>query len=154
MSRAPEQPVDPGPHDLLLGFLALGLLARGLLGLLDAWSLGTTGVRVVGPDAAISLGGGSVGWSIGWGVAAIVAAVLVFRRRALAWLLAAATCAAYLVTGIGEAVQITRPAEGGAPAALSLGTWAIFLVDLAAPAVLLAMLFAVRPWFLAVSRSR
>lgn len=154
MSRGPEQPVDAGPHDLLLAFLALGLLARGLLGLLDAWSLRSTGVRVVGPDAAVSLGGGSVGWSIGWGLAAVAAALLLFRRRALAWLLAAATCAAYLVTGIGEAVQITQPSDGGTSVALSLGTWAIFLVDLAAPAVLLAMLFTVRPWFLAVSRSR
>lgn len=146
--------VDPGPHDLLLAVLTIGLVARGCVGLADAWSLSMSGVRFIGLDVMLSLGGGSIGWTAGWGVAAIVAGLLLARRHAVAWLLAVATCVAYLVTGIGEAVQFVGPGDGGSGPALSTGVWLSLLVDLAVPALLLALLFTVRPWFLAVSRSR
>ncbi|MGH2467660.1 MAG: hypothetical protein ACRDGL_08015 [Candidatus Limnocylindrales bacterium] len=146
--------VDPGPHDLLLAVLTIGLVGRGLLGLADAWSLSTSGIRFIGLDATMSLGGGSIGWTAGWGAAALVAGLLLARRQALAWLLAVAACVAYLVTGIGEAVQIVGSGDGGSGPAISTGAWLFFLVDLTVPALLLALLFTVRPWFLSVSRSR
>ncbi|HEX5465394.1 MAG TPA: hypothetical protein VFW92_01835 [Candidatus Limnocylindrales bacterium] len=151
---APEPTIDPGPHDLLLIVLSVGLLLRGLLGLADAWSLSSDGVRFIGLEATLSLGVGSVGWSAGWGAAAIAAGLLLLGRRALGWLVAVAACVAYVVIGIGEVAQVTGSAPGASGTAISLGVWLFFLVDLAVPAVLLALLFTVRPWFLARSRSR
>jgi hypothetical protein len=155
--REPSSPVDPGPHDLLLWTLTITLLARGAWSLLDAWSVNSTGARLIQADASASLSAPSVGWSVGWGLVALVAGLLFMRRHALAWLLALASGIAYLVTGIGEAAQITSSAGatvGLGPSTLTPALWALFLVDLAVPAILLALLFTVRPWFLAISRTR
>lgn len=140
--------VDPGPHDLLLASLALALLARAALSFGDAWSLSKTGVRLLPPAGGATIAGSSPGWSIMWGSAALVAGLLLMRRLAVAWLLAAATCIAYLVTGIGDVSLFAGIGVG-----LSGATLLLFLVDLAAPSLVLAALFAVRPWFLSVARS-
>jgi hypothetical protein len=153
----PASLVDPGPHDLLLLTLTITLLARGAWSLLDAWSVSSTGARLIQADAGASLSAPSVGWSVGWGLAALVAGLLFMRRHALAWLLALASTVAYLVTGIGEAAQVTGNAGSGGglgPSTLTPALWALFLVDLAVPAIMLALLFTVRPWFLAISRTR
>jgi hypothetical protein len=138
--------VDPGPHDALLALLALCLLARALLSFGDTWSVSARGIGLFAADG-LAPTGMSVGWAVLWGVVALSGAFGLARRKALGWLLAAAACVAYLVAGIGDTVAL-----GGAEGPLTAATWLGFLVDLALPALVLAALFAIRPWFLAAVR--
>ncbi|MGZ3632606.1 MAG: hypothetical protein ACXWQ6_10685 [Candidatus Limnocylindrales bacterium] len=132
-------------HDLLLSLLILALLARGALSFVDAWSLYSSGVRFIPISDGATVGGAPF-WSLLWGVVAFAAALLMLRRYALGWLLAAGACVAYLLSGIGDAAlfQVDR--------SVSPVAWVLFLVDLAAPAIVLALLFSVRPWFFSVAR--
>ena len=58
-------------------------------------------------------------------------------------MLAAGACAAYLVMGLGDAALFDSTAT------IPAGAWVLFVIDIAGPAVVLALLISVRPWFLA-----
>src|SRR3972149_4903383 len=84
----------------------------------------------------------------GWpGAAALAAAILLGRRQALGWIFGAAVCVVYLVVGVAHAVMV-NVSDG----VLSTGVWCVFGADVAVPALVLAGLFTVRPWFLAHAR--
>ncbi len=142
----PDQPVPrQRPHDGLLAALVVVLLLRSALGIWDAWSLFASGVRAV-PISEGATVGGTPFWSLLWAALTLSAALLLARRHALGWVLGVASCVAYLASGIGD-VALFRM-EG----AITLGPWVLFLVDLAGPAIVLALLVSIRPWFLTVAR--
>jgi len=140
-----QAPAVGRPHDGLLIVLVVGFALRAALSFADAWSLYRQGVRFIPISEGATVGGAPF-WPLLWGTLSLVAAVLLWRRQALGWVLGAATCLAYLVAGIGDATLFEVDCS------VSLGAWALFLVDLAMPAIALALLFSVRPWFLAVAR--
>lgn len=149
MSR-PDASLGPAPaagrpHDGLLIILVLAFALRALFSFADAWSLYRQGVRFIPISEGATVGGAPF-WSFLWGTLSLAAALLLWRRQALGWVLAVAACVAYLVAGIGDAALFEM---GGS---VSLGAWALFLVDLAGPAIALALLFSVRPWFLSVAQ--
>ena len=72
--------------------------------------------------------------------------MLLVRRQAIGWVLAAGACAAYLVMGLGDAALFDSAAT------IPAGAWVLFVIDIAGPAVVLALLISVRPWFLASAR--
>jgi hypothetical protein len=130
-------------RDGLLRLLALALLARGALSVVGATTPATGGlgpVHIGGLVEAVQ----SPLWGVAWGLVAIVAGVMLARRRRLGWLLAAAVCVAYLVVGVTAAFAAAPFAD-----ARQLGFWLGFVLDVAVPALVLAGLFTVRPWFLA-----
>ena len=133
-------------HGALLRALSLALLGRATLSFLDAASVARNGVGFVqigGSTAAES----SPLWGVLWGSLAALAALLLSRRQAFGWLFGAAVCVAYLVVGVTLAVA-AGSARGGLPA----GVWVLFAADVALPALALAGLFALRPWFLSEAR--
>jgi hypothetical protein len=132
-------------HDGLLVALVLAFTLRAVLSFADAWSLYRQGVRFV-PISDGGTVGGAPFWPFLWGVLSLAAALLLWRRQALGWVLGVAACVAYLVAGIGDAALFEMGDS------VPLGAWALFLVDLAGPAIALALLFSVRPWFLSVAR--
>ena len=132
-------------HETLLLTLGALLLARGVLGLLDMWTLARSGIRFV-PVGAGAIVGGSPVWAGLWAALCLAAAVLLVRRQAIGWLLAAGACAAYLVMGLGDAALFDSAAT------IPAGAWVLFLVDVAGPALVLALLISIRPWFLAGAR--
>ena len=85
-------------------------------------------------------------WAGLWAVVCLAAAVLLVRRQAVGWLLAVGGCAAYLVMGLGDAALFDSAAT------VPAGAWVLVLIDVVGPAVALALLISVRPWFLAVAR--
>ena len=132
-------------HETLLLTLGALLLARGVLGLLDTWTLARSGIRFVPVGAGATVGGSPV-WAGLWAAVCLAAAVLLVRRQAIGWVLAAGACAAYLVTGLADATLFDSTAT------IPAGAWALFVIDIAGPAFVLALLISVRPWFLASTR--
>jgi hypothetical protein len=134
-------------HDALLLLIAVALLGRGLLSLADAVAIATGGMGVF-ELGGIAHADGSPVWPILWGVVALAAAVLLLLRRPLGWVLGAGVCVAYLVVGVGHAVDATSSHTG-----LPAGVWLIFAADVMVPSLVLAGLFTVRPSFLAAARA-
>ncbi|MGZ6260798.1 MAG: hypothetical protein ACXWN5_08105, partial [Candidatus Limnocylindrales bacterium] len=112
---------------------------------LDMWTLARSGIRFVPLGAGATVGGSPV-WAGLWAAVCLAAAVLLVRRQAIGWVLAAGACAAYLVMGLGDAALF------GSVATIPAGVWVLFLIDVAGPALALALLISVRPWFLATAR--
>ena len=149
MSR-PDASLGPAtaagrPQDGLLIVLVLAFGLRAALSFADAWSLYRQGVRFI-PISDGGTVGGAPFWSFLWGALSTAAALLLWRRRALGWVLGVAACVAYLMAGIGDAALFEMGDS------VSLGAWVLFLIDLAGPAIALALLFSLRPWFLSVAR--
>jgi len=132
-------------HETLLLALGALLLARGVLGLLDMWTLARSGIRFVPVGAGATVGGSPV-WAGLWAAVCLAAAVLLVRRQAIGWVLAAGACAAYLVMGLGDAALFDSVAT------IPAGAWVLFVIDVAGPALALALLISIRPWFLATAR--
>jgi hypothetical protein len=132
-------------HETLLLTLGALLLARGVLGLLDTWTLARSGIRFVPVGAGATVGGSPV-WAGLWAAVCLAAAVLLVRRQPIGWVLAAGACAAYLVMGLGDATLFDSAAT------IPAGAWVLFVIDIAGPALVLALLISVRPWFLASTR--
>jgi len=132
-------------HETLLLTLGALLLARGVLGLLDMWTLARSGTRFIPVGAGATVGGSPV-WAGLWAALCLAAALLLLRRQAIGWVLAAGACAAYLVTGLGDAALFDSAAT------VPAGAWMLFVIDVAGPALVLALLISVRPWFLATAR--
>jgi hypothetical protein len=132
-------------HDMLLLALAAVLVARGVVGLLDMWTLARSGIRFIPVGAGATVGGSPV-WAGLWAVVCLGAALLLMRRQAVGWLLAVGACAAYLVTGLGDAALFDSVAT------VPAGAWMLFAIDIAGPALALALLISLRPWFLATAR--
>jgi hypothetical protein len=129
-----------------LRLLVLALSARAALSLADAASLAGTGVGFL-HLGGIAQADSSPLWALLWGSLALAATVLLARRRALGWVFGAAVCVVYLVVGVAQAVM--WDVAGGS---LPLGAWLVFGADIMVPALVLAGMFTVRPWFLAHAR--
>ena len=127
---------------LVLGAL---LLVRGLVGLADAWTLARAGTRFIPFSEGADIGGSPL-WAAVWAIVCLAGSILLVRRHAAGWLLAAGACAAYLATGVGDVTLF------GAAATVPAGAWVLFVIDIAGPAFALALLVSVRPWFLATVR--
>ncbi len=132
-------------HETLLLALGALLLARGVVGLLDMWTLARSGIRFIPVGGGATVGGSPV-WAGLWAAICLAAALLLVRRQAVGWLLAVAACTAYMVTGLGDAAHF------GSVATVPVGAWMLFGIDIAGPALALALLISVRPWFLATAR--
>ncbi len=133
-------------HGVLLRILALALLGRAALSFADAVAIATSGLGFL-QLGGIAYADSSPLWPILWGSVALASTVLLLLRRPLGWVLAAGVCVAYLVVGVAHAVDATSDATG-----LPAGVWLIFVADVLVPALVLAGLFTVRPWFLAAAR--
>ena len=133
-------------HVALLRVLAVALLGRALLSFADAFAISTGGLGFL-QLGGIAHADGSPVWPLLWGSVALAAAVLLLIRRPLGWVLAAVVCVAYLVVGVAHAVDATSDATG-----LPAGVWLIVAADVLVPALVLAGLFTVRPWFLGAAR--
>lgn len=144
--RGVASSTDERSHDGLLRILVLALLARAVLSFADAAWLAVSGVGFL-QLGGIAQADASPSWSLLWGALALAAAILLGRRQALGWLFGAAVCVVYLVVGVAHAVMVNA-ADG----VLTTGVWFVFGADVAVPALVLAGLFTVRPWFLAHAR--
>ena len=123
--------------------LALVLLVRAILGMADAIAIARGGVRIVPAPESVALSTPSPLWPAFLAVLALAAAIRLPARDVVGWTLAIATCVAYLISGIAD-LGMLGP---GAPLA-DAGFWIFFAVSLVVPAVVLAVLLAVREWFL------
>jgi len=142
--RGSPQTIAPGSHAGLLRVLAVALLARGALSIIGS------GAFAYGDHFFLRLDGiGEADRSpllgLTWGALALAAGLLLARRRRIGLVFAGAVCVAYLVVGVTVAFA-AQPLLG----LDRVGFWLVFAIDVVVPALVLAGLITLRPWFVAL----
>ncbi len=127
----------------VLGALALALLVRALLGLVDAVAIARGGVVALPTPEAVAVAPPSPLWPALFALLALGGGIGVPGRIPLGWVLGVSACVGYLISGIAD-LGMLRP---GAPLG-DVGFWAFFVANLVVPAVVLAGLLTARGWFM------
>jgi hypothetical protein len=130
------------PSRTILAALALALLVRAVLGLADAVAIFQGGVRAIPVPETVALSSPSPLWPFTLAVLTLAGAAGMPTRSLTGWVIALVACIAYLASGIADLGSL-RP---GWPLR-DLGFWVYFGVNLVVPAAVLAILLAVRAWF-------
>ena len=127
--------------------LALALLLRALLGLADAVAIFQGGVRAIPIPEGVALTSPSPLWPLVLAATALAGAAGLPMRTLVGWSLAVIACVACLTSGIADLGSM-RP---GWPLR-DVGFWIFFAANVVVPAAVLAILVALRSWFVDLAR--